>query len=62
MWRQTATGDWLVGEDRGGTNVIEGQTGLPVNSTVQKCCMVVCGYMKVKHVYLGCVCFTFVRE
>lgn len=34
-----------MGEDRGGTNVVEGQTGLPVSGTVKKkkkkCCMAI---------------------
>lgn len=54
--KQTARGDWLMGEDRGGTNVVEGQTGLPVSGTVKKkkkvlhgnrgeCQMCVCAYV-----------------
>lgn len=31
------------GEDRGGANVIEGQTGLPASGTEQKCCTVIHG-------------------
>lgn len=30
-----------MGEGRGKTNVTEGQTGLPVTGTVQKCCLVI---------------------
>ena len=41
LWRQTARGDWLMGEDREGTNVTEGQTGLPVSGTVKSVGMVI---------------------
>lgn len=40
-----------MGEDRGGTNVIEGQTGLPVSFSIPKCCMIIHGYM-----YMRCLC------
>lgn len=45
-----------MGEDKRGTNVIEGQRGLPVTSTVQKCCMVIHGVCVCVCVLDVCVC------